>query len=1183
MNFARKVGFAALMLALSLCIGGRHAAAQTQISGAIAGTITDPSGAAIPGAKITITDTGTGVTKTVKSGAAGDFSVGLLQPGQYTVQVAAPGFRTTQQSVAVAVGQAATVNIALAIAQGVQTVQVEGTAVPILQTENSNLSTTLTQQQVQNLPNPGGDITDYINMTAGVVENTNGMYGNSSAFGLPATSNNFTINGAEDDDPFLNLNNSGPSNLLLGSNDISEASIVANAYSAQYGALGGVQENIITRSGTNQFHGNATWYWTNSDLNANDWFNDSAGAPEPFANANQWGAAVGGPIKHDRAWFFVNYEGLRFVTSPVSTVFLPGMDYEQNSASDAGTTGTATNKDGSTYSVVNDLSILGEDGACDNNTSTLYLNGEGSECAFYQHMFALYNGTPHRSLGVAQGPLTAGAVVCQTTAANGDCTSGYAFPNGLDYEDALPGGTKNDLTEVLTTARLDLKLGPNDTAFIHFNRDNGLQPTGVDPIDPAAFNTDSQQPDYQGQMEETHTFSPTLVNQFVLSGMWYSALFVDANPSLSLSTMPYGLAFYDGSFNGLGADDIAFPQGRNVTQAQINDDVSWIRGKHTISFGFLGKRDDVTDADLGVLTEMEGESYGPAASGPLGPGDSFSQGGLFYGVMRFPQRLEEPISTLNLGFYAQDEWKPTSNLELTGGIRLEHNENPACGTSCFARLAGNYNQVSDSLTTPYNQIIASGLKSTFNGYQALAVLPRVGFTYSLPNHRTTLFRGGFGMFTDVFPATIADDLLDNAPLNATFVYGGGLVDPSQPGSTLNGVKAVNAAFQSGFSSGGSYTSIDTTDPQFANAPPSVFNVDKNLHYPTYEEWSVQLQQQIGHRDGISIGYVGNHGYHEPVQNNGVNLSEAGLPAPGTVTGASLGPCGQYFCGLPANTPLPEFDGVTEVQSAAVSNYNGLLISVQHQGKVAIAAVNYTWSHAMDEISNGGILPFAGDSLGIIDPFNLSQNYGNADYDIRHNLNANYVVTVPYFGGPKFLTDRWQLGGTAFFRTGFPFSVTDSNVTGNVLYEGGNYAGSMLADIANPSVLHTHCGKSAVSGVVGGTPCLSASDFSDPTGFGDANAQRRNQFNGPGWFDTDFNVMKGFRIPGTEAGQIQIGAVAYNVLNHINFLNPSGNVSNGSTFGTIYAPAASVPTSVFGAFLGGDASPRILQLKANIQF
>ena len=1124
MNFGRKVGLAALILALTLFIGYRPAVAQTQISGDIAGTVTDPTGAAIPGAVVTVTSAGTGVVHSVKTGPAGDYRVGLLQPGEYTVQVAASGFRTTQQSVAVAIGQTVTVDMSLAVAQGVQTVQVMGTAVPLLQTENSDISTTLTQQQVQNMPNPGGDITYFINLTQGVVMNTKGGYGNSSAFGLPATSNNFTINGAEDNDPFLNLNNSGPSNLLLGSNDISEVNIVANAYSAQYGALGGVQENITTRSGTNQFHGNATYYWTNSDMNANDWFNDNSGAPQAFSNANQWGAAIGGPIKPNHAWFFFNYEGMRFVTAPTDVVLVPDMSYQN--------------------------AVL---------TDSLPAAGNSAEIPFYTKMFALYNSAP----GVSRATPVP--------------SSAWTTPGGAPafWEDSYVANPRNNLAEVLVTARADFKLGTNDTAFIHFKRDHGVQPTAVDAINPV-FNEQSDQPDYEGQMEETHTFSPNVANQVILSGMWYSAIFKSPDESAALAAMPFTLEMASGEFTNLGGINYVFPQGRNVTQVQLNDDVSWIHGKHTASFGVLFKRDDVTDADLGVLTEPLGVAFGPGTNGPLDPTyDLFSQGYMLEGVQNFPTRLSEPIATLNLGVYAQDQWKVQPNLLISAGIRLEHNGNPTCGTNCFARLGNTYNQVTADLTTPYNQAIVSGLNSTFNQFQSIAVLPRVGFTYSLPHHQNTLFRGGFGMFTDAFPATIADSLLTNAPLNPEFTavslspFGGSysqdyLLDPSQPGSFTQSLGTTNAAFVSGFSSGGSYDTISAADPNFT--PPGVFNVDQHLSYPRYLEWSFQLEQQLGSHNGISVGYVGNHGSNEPVENNGVNASEA--------------TSGALFHGLPATSALPAFGEVTEVESAAKSDYDGLFVTVKHQSRIAVASMNYTWSHATDEVSNGGILPFGGgNTINPIDPFFLERNHGNADYDVRHNMNGSYILTVPYVGGPKVLTDRWQVGGTIFWHTGFPFSVTSSNATSTV-DAGGTYGGTVLADIANPGVTH-HCGKSAVFGISGGTPCFAATDFADPSGFADAGASSRNSFFGPGYFNTDLNLMKGFKIPRTEAGQLQIGLQAYNVLNHPNFANPDFN-ADSSTFGQIFS-AVSVPTSVYGAFLGGDASQRILQLKANIQF
>src|SRR6202167_3712705 len=380
-----------LLLAVTalLLFSPKPATAQSLISGDLAGTITDSSGAAIVGATITATNTGTGAVKTVTTGAAGDYRIGLLQPGNYTVSVSAPNFQTTQSSAAVAGRETAEVNISLILAKGTTPVQVLGSTVPLLQPENSDISTTITEEQVQNLPNPGGDITYFIQLTQGVVMNTQMHYGNSSAFGLPATSNNFTVNGAEDNDPFLNLNNSGPSNLLLGSNDVGEVNIVANAYSAQYGALGGVQENITTRSGSNSFHGDAVYYWANSDMEANDWFNKNTGAPEPYANANQWGLAGGGPIVKDKTFFFANYEGLRFATSRVDATFLPTAAYE----SSPGTYGAATVAGNAAY-VINNPSVLGNDGNCDNNSSFLYYNGNGSECAFYKKAFALYAGAP---------------------------------------------------------------------------------------------------------------------------------------------------------------------------------------------------------------------------------------------------------------------------------------------------------------------------------------------------------------------------------------------------------------------------------------------------------------------------------------------------------------------------------------------------------------------------------------------------------------------------------------------------------------------------------------------------------------------------------------------------------------------------------------------------------------------
>lgn len=1102
------------LAALWLLVLPAGAGAQTTFSGGIAGRVMDATGAAIPGATVTVRNIGNGATQTLTTGSEGEYRLSLIQPGNYSVTANATNFRPGQINATVAVGQTATADLTLQVAVGTQTVQVQGTAIPLLQPENADLGTTISMQQVQNLPNPGGDITYYINLTQGVVMNTQGGYGSSSAFGLPATSNSFTINGAQDNDPFLNLNNSGPSNLLLGANDIDQVNIVANAYSSQYGGLGGVQENIITRSGANKFHGNLNYYWTNSDLNANNWFNNFRGSPQAFSNANQWGAAIGGPIVRDKAFFFVNYEGLRFVTAPSNLVVLPSPSYQ--------------------------AAVLGN----------LAAVGNAAEIPFYQKIFAIYNAAPG---------------------------AGIATPyQGTTWADAYQANPKNLLTETLVTARYDQKLGPNDSMFIHFKRDHGLQPTYVDPLTPA-FDAHSDQPDYEGQLVETHTFSPHVVNQFLLSGMWYSALFVAANPQLAKSTFPYSLdfAYGDGSFTDINLLGFFWPQGRNVTQYQINDDVSWTKGKHTTSFGFVFKRNDVTDYDLGIYTYPFVPELGPASNGPLAPafpangalGDSFGEGLAFEAIQNFPQRLSEPIAVYNLGFYAQDEWKISPNFQLNLGVRVEHNSNPVCVTNCFARFADSYTAVTADLDTPYNSVLVTGQRNALVDLQKVTIDPRIGFTFSPPNHPKMLFRGGFGIFTDTFPATVADNLLSNPPLNPQFATVGDLADPAQAGSFANTLSAANQAFQTQFAAGGSFNSISATTPIFSQ--PNVYNADRKIHYPTYEQWSLQWQQQLGGHAAFQIAYVGNHGYHEPVVNNGANTFYT--PPAGTAP----------LVGVPTAPALPAFAQILEIQSAASSNYNGLVSSLRFQSHHVTAMLNYTYSHALDEISNGGILPFGDPSFGNsnypIDPFNLAlQNYGNADYDLRHSLNANYLVEIPHIWGPSALTGGWRLAGTVFWHTGFPFSVTDSNLSSTLA---PNYGGSALALVVDPSVPH-HCGKGAIlTGCFGGdaTAGTLSPYFADPIGFG---GQRRNQFFGPGFFNTDFTLMKGFKI--REAANLEFGLQGYNILNHPNFANPSFNFDNPSSFGFVQR-TVSVPTSVFGSFLGGDASPRILQLKGSFTF
>ena len=414
------------VLSVLLVFGVSHPAqtfAQTDVSGDIAGTVTDPSGKAVVGATVTVKSQATAATKVVTTGATGNYRVSLLTPGQYALTVSATGFETSAATVGISIGQVNSQDIQLAVGSSAQTIEVTGSEIPLLHTENANITTTFDMQQVQSLPNPGNDLTFVAQTAPGVVMNTQGGYGNFSAFGLPATSNTFTVNGGYENDPFLNVNNSGATNLLLGNNDVSDVSVVSNAYSVEFGGLGGAQINETTRSGGNKFHGNGTYWWNGRAMNANNYFHKQFDpiTPRSFDNVNQYAAAIGGPIYRDHSFFFVNYEGLRVVLPTSGLTGIPNAAYQ--------------------------TSTLGTDGLCDNASSTLFIAGNGNECGFLKQYFSVYNN--------AKGAATAGPSPTDPLA------------NQLNYSNG------NFTHEWLLSGRIDQSLRDKDHIFGHFKIGQG--------------------------------------------------------------------------------------------------------------------------------------------------------------------------------------------------------------------------------------------------------------------------------------------------------------------------------------------------------------------------------------------------------------------------------------------------------------------------------------------------------------------------------------------------------------------------------------------------------------------------------------------------------------------------------------------------------------------------------------
>jgi hypothetical protein len=1084
--------------------------AQTNTTGDIAGVVSDSSGALVPGATVDVTSLATGATRAVKTSSGGDYRVSQLPPGAYSITVAAPTFEKSKLTIDVSAGSVAAANVTLTVGRASVTVEVASGEVPLLHVEDAQLSTAFTEEQIQTLPNPGNDITFIAQTSAGSVMNTQSEYGNFSSFGLPGTANSFTINGGYDNDPFMNISNSGASNLALGANDVSVETVTSNAYNASFGGLGGAQVSEITRSGGNKFHGNASYYWNGRAVNANDFFNKLYGDPRSFDNANQYAGAVGGPVKRDKTFFFVNYEGLKVVLPTRSTVYAPDANYQAK--------------------------VL----------ANLTANGLGSETTIYQNIFNLYNSAKGYSSATESDPT---------------CTS---------YCTVTFNGTAGNYThEYLINPRFDQTFSEKDHLFGHGTIDKGVQASYTSVLNPL-FNAASAQPSYQGQLGETHIFSPAVSNQFLASMIYYVAVFSNATEAASEQIVPFSLIFASGpmSNNGSaawpGGYNLIWPQGRNVTGYQFQDDVSWTRNKHTLSFGWTMRRNDITDYSPSEYTTSP-EAYTTDAS--------FQQGYVDLWAENFPSRSTQPVALYDMGWYLQDQWKAQPNLTLTYGLRMEHNSNPICRTNCFAHLSGNFANVSTSTTAAYNTLIDANLGVAMPKLQTIGWEPRVGFAYLPfgPGSKTTV-RGGFGMFADAFPGIIADSLLNNAPTNVPFtIYGpafGGTNVLLVPGatSTVAGVPASaqavaaasDAGFNNGFTTGGSYSTISAAVPTFS--APSMTNPVTQIKNPTYEEWSMAIEQQLSRFDSLSIMYVGNRSYHGPELNNGINVYNGGA-APG-------------FHELSTSAaPNPNFGAVNEISSSSEGNYNGVVVSTVHRSRSLTLTLNYMYSHAIDEISNGGFLPFTGSSIYPDNPFNLNQNYGNADYDTRQYVSGSYVYSLPHYRGPKLLVDNWQASGTVFHSTGLPFSVVDG-VTASSL---GNYGGPLYAKQTASISGHNHCGGNGAA--QGTTPCAFASDYTSATDFGQSG---RNQLFGPHYTDSDFTVTKGFTMPHWETAKFKAGAQFFNVFNHPNFSQPYSNLNAGTALGTIPA-AVNPPTSILGSFLGGDASPRLVQLTMKFDF
>jgi hypothetical protein len=1153
---SRAVALVVLMIAAS--IFPARAVAQGETTSAIVGQVSDASGAVVQGASVLVTNQETGLKRSAKTDEGGRFNFPQLKPGAYSVKVEAQGFQTKQDlNVVSGLGQKQTVNFTLKVAQSNQSVDVSGEA-PLINTANANTFTTLSETALEDLPNPGGDLTYPLQFAAGALINTAGSsndfvggtngYGNVEFNGLPALSNGYIVDGLETNDPLTNLNSGLATNLVLGMNSISEVTVNTLSYSVDEGRYGASQVNYVTKSGTNKFHGNLYELWSGSVLSASDYFlNETPGIHKPRSNVNHFGGSLGGPIAHNKLFFFFDSERVRIALPIFTTTTLPSAAFQQ-------------------YVLEQTL--------------------PSQQAPFYRKMFSLYGNTSGTPLAVLGCPFDVGGA---NPAISND-GNGCANRRGVSHS--------SDDSEQVQTVRIDYNINAKNTAWFRFQSDTGLQAAYTDPINPL-FNSLSSQPLYSFAAGHTHVFSQNVVNYFNPAFSWYESLFAPSNFQQTLAAFPIVLEGSGASapFTTLGGLDNAWVQGRRASRFFINDNLAWSHGAHEFRFGTNTRIFRLNDYDFG-------EGTVPTVSYATLP--QFMYGVASTATESFPTSANEPFNFLNLDLYAQDTWKLTPTLTWTIGIRDTCNSNPLNPHQQIGRLSGAFDTISHNANQPLNAAIQTHLGNLFSSTPVAILQPRTAIAWQLePN---TVLRSGFGIFSDIMPGSIADLIGTNPPYVRTYqggllgTAGGTAIAPSAPGSqvTNSAVDAdvvANQNFATGFSQGqlscASSSSTSCLAPVAITAVPS-----GELHAPYFMEWSFGIEHQFGTTASVKTQYVGTRAANQPflTQVNGFQTVCQGCFAPFPYTPRIPPP------GITYSPTDPRFAAVTQFSTGANSHYHGLQLTVmKRMGHGLQGQINYTWSRCMDEVSNGGFLQFS--AGGILSPLpgNLHRDYGPCDYDIRQNLNAQYVYQLPVKIHSQWLghfVNDWQVSGTLFWHSGVPFSVlsTPYSANGNGIVQGSGPQFASLVPGVDPYCRHCNLATTQPGTVQWLNPdaFVSAVDPSTGACVGGDNAAHcqfgstgRNQFRGPGFTWSDMYLTK--RIPLSEKLTMRVEGQFFNVFNHPNFGLPSmvlagipGKPSTQTGFGAL-TYTTSPPTGLLGVGLGGDSSPRMIAFQAKLEF
>ena len=1106
-------------LAAAACLLAIAVAGAQTFRGAINGTVADPSGAVVPNAQVKATEASTGIDHNTVTTSDGQFSLQDLPLGFYRVVVTAAGFPAyTVERVEVVAGTIYTLQVKLSLQQQATSVEVSAAALT-LDTTTQTQTMTMSEDVVQNLPLNGRDFTQMISAEPGFGGYNVGGFG--SVNGTRPNQINWQIDGVDNNDfwhniPAVNQGGvSGIAGVVLPIDSVTEFS-AQTASGSEGGRNAGGTVNLVTKSGTNDFHGSAYYY------NRNEYFADhspfftpsSQVAKAPRQRNENYGFSVGGPIIKNKTFFFANYEKQQFIF---------------------GESGIATEP--SDAWITQGLAVLQQFKVAESSVSATAVGPKG----FW----------PRNVIGSLPGTVN--------NFFSPSAETGYSY-NGV--------------------ARLDQQITDKHHLYLRWfgGQGNQIAPLGGSP----ALGTASSNLQDYFEVAPIHvfnysavlnsTFSSRMTNQLLFGANYFNQLFHDFNNGFDTKAMGLFLS-PDATNHGqpiLGAPNIVIapqskggsggfeqigltpPEGRSDLTWQLTDIVSYNLGKHQLRYGgefreahldeFYHRRGTgqfVFDGTAGPWVGSATCTNNPllCALADFLAGDvsacdaSHTSAGDLCGstiAVGNPERFVK-VNAYNL--YFQDSWQVSKKLNLNYGMRYEY----------FGPMSSDRKDIANFIPGKGFEIQGAGLSSLFppdrNNFA-----PRIGFAYQPTARGDVVVRGGIGVFYDQINLNPFLDF--RPPISAPQGIEGNAFGPSPISTYTRGgynwgtVQAGGASIFPGVQACSDPNCAAAKDPKGLSA----YSVSPTFRTPYFFEYNLQVQKSFGNGAIYEIGYVGNEGRKLNIVSN-----------------------------INANGQFPNFGNILQLNTIGTSNYNSLQSSFRTRSwRGLTASFSYTWSHALDEISEyrGAILD---------DPNNRLLDYGNSDFDTRNLFTIDFVYDVPKApwassGWQKRLFNDYQVSSLMIWHSGQP---SDEVLSG-------------LSLIGNPYAGLSHNFDSTIPGAQWWNPAA----FCSPGGSacpGATGNVSRNKFSGPGFGDVDLSLIK--NIPITERVRIQLRADFFNLTNRINFAsgvgavggvcapNAAGICTTASGFGQV--------TDTIGDFNGapaiGPGEQRNIQLVARIVF